>query len=127
MVLQDEVPDDGAFMAFGPRAPRMTFHCYLRALDAPIVWRCYDGQTMVRNGTAGTNHAVIAPADGWVSMTVRDEQPSRSSYGYNPQPFNVYASASGHRYLLACPALMGGITQVDDNVGVIAGINRWQA
>jgi hypothetical protein len=26
----------------------------------------------------------------------------------------------GHRFLLACPALMGGITSVDDNVGVIA-------
>ena len=69
-----------AFMAFGPRAPRMTFHCYLRALDAPVVWRCYDGQTMVKNGVTDTNHAVITPADGWVSMTVRDAQPPRSSW-----------------------------------------------
>lgn len=68
---------------------------------------------------------MIAPADGWVSVTVLDEQPPRSSYGYNPYPFNVYCAQAGHRWLLACPALMGGITRVDDNVGVIAGINRW--
>lgn len=55
----------------------------------------------------------------------RRGQPPRSRYGYNHQPFNVYAAQAGYRYLLACSALMGGITQVDDNVGVIAGINRW--
>lgn len=114
-----------AFLSFGPRAPRMTFHCYLRALDAPIVYRCYPGQTMVRNGVESADNVVIAPAHGWVSMTVHDEQSPRSSYGYNPYPFNVYCAQAGHRWLLACPALMGGITRVDDNVGVIAGINRW--
>lgn len=30
-----------------------------------------------------------------------------------------------HLRLMACPALMGGITKIDDNIGAVAGINRW--
>ncbi len=117
----------GLLMGFGPRPPRMTFHIYLRALDGTIAYRWYPGQTIIKNGTAFTTHVPISPGEGWVSMTVRDEQDPYSSYGYNPTPLNLHGEAVGHRFLLACPALMGGITPVDDNVGVIAGVNRWLA
>lgn len=113
------------YLAFGPRAPNMTFHVYLRALDGPIVYKCLPGQTICRNGAKGSEHILIAPSDGWQSITVVDEQDPYSSNGYNPTPFNIYAAQAGHRYLIACPALMGGVTAIDDNVGVIAGINRW--
>ncbi|RUM98890.1 DUF2793 domain-containing protein [Pseudaminobacter arsenicus] len=115
------------YLTDGPRVPMMTFHVYVRALDAPIVYRWYPGQTFIKNGVASNNHVVISPADGWVSMTVLDEQSPRSNAGYQPMPCNINAATAGNRYLLACPALMGGITQVDDNVGVIAGFNRWLA
>lgn len=114
-----------SFLAFGPRAPHMTFHAYLRALDAPIAYSCLPGQTILKNGVAGTNMISIAPAEGWVSITVRDEQDPRSSFGYDQTPFNIYAAQAGDRYLVACPALMGGLTHVDDNVGIISGLNRW--
>jgi hypothetical protein len=110
----------GLLMNFRPRTPRMTFHIYMRALDGTIAYRCYPGQTIIKNGVASTTHVTISPAEGWVSVTVRDEQDPYLSGGYNPTPLNVHGAAVGHRFLLACPALMGGITSVDDNVGVIA-------
>ncbi len=114
------------YLAFGPRAPAMTFHCYLRALDRPILfWRRSADQTLVRDGIRTNDHVVIDPADGWVSMACEDRQVPRSYNGYNPTPLNVCARASGDRYLIACPALMAGITRVNPDVGVISGINRW--
>lgn len=113
------------FMAFGPRAPAMTFHVYVRALDAPIVYSRPSGQEIYKDGVLQSSHVVIAPSDGWVSMTVEDTQNPYISVGYQPAPFSIYTQSVGHRVLVACPALMGGITKVDDNIGVIAGINRW--
>lgn len=114
-----------SFLTFGPRAPAMTFHAYLRALDAPIAIGCPAGQTVIKNGVPSNVAVAIAPADGWVSLTINDELSARASFGYNPPSFNAYAALNGHRYLIACPALMGGITPVNDDIGVIAGINRW--
>lgn len=114
-----------AYLAFGPRAPAMTFHAYLRALDAPVLYHRYDGQTIIKNGTHHETHVSIAPEDGWVSVTVVDQVDPYFSVGYNPTPMTIRCSSVGHRLLLACPALMGGIAKVNDNVGVIAGINRW--
>lgn len=109
-----------------PRLPSQTFHMYVRALDAPVAWiREGAGQTFVRNGSRSQAHQVIAPEDGWVSMTLQDEELPYSSYGYIPRPLMLYARAAGHRYLLACPALIPGITEVDDNVGIVVGINSW--
>lgn len=108
-----------------PRAPRMTFHAYLRALDSTIAYRCYPGQTIVKNGINSATHVPIAPTEGWVSITVVDEQDPRTNYGYTPGPFNIACANTGDRWLLACPALMGGIAAVDDNVGIIAGVNQW--
>ncbi len=113
-----------SFLSFGPRAPSMTFHTYVRALDAPVVYHCYPGQTIFKNGAALADTLTITPADGWVSVTVQDRQNPRQSWGYNPTPMNIYAR-NGNRYLLACPALIGGIVRVDDNIGIVAGINRW--
>jgi hypothetical protein len=109
----------------GVRAPALTFHAYMRALDTTIAYRCYPGQTILKNGAAFTTHVPITPAEGWVSITVTDRQNPRTNYGYTPGPFNVACANTGDRWLLACPALMGGITNVDDNAGIIAGINQW--
>lgn len=114
-----------AFLGQGPRAPKMTFHAYLRALEAPIAFRRYDGQRIIKNGVAYTTHVPIAPTEGWVSVTVQDSIDAYYSSSYQPQPLNIYAASQGDRWLLACPALMGGITDVPDNTGVIAGFNRW--
>lgn len=112
-------------LSFGPRAPAMTFHTYLRALDAPIVFARFSGQTIIKNGTPHGSYVVIEPGEGWVSLTVQDQIPPYTSNGYQPVPLNIHARQAGNRYLMACPALMGGLTGVDDNIGVIAGINRW--
>src|SRR5690606_11498680 len=113
------------FPTFGPMVPGMTFHAYVRALDAPIAMPWDASKTFIRDGVRSTAHQVIAPADGWVSMTIHYQVNPYESIGYQPDLFQFRGSASGHRYLLACPAMMAGITDVDDNVGVIAGINRW--
>lgn len=113
------------FPTFGPMVPGMTFHAYVRALDAPIAMQRAAGQTFILDGVRSADHQVITPADGWVSMTIHHQVNPYESVGYQPDLFQFRCSASDHRYLLACPAMMGGITDVDDNVGVIAGINRW--
>lgn len=114
------------FPSPGPIAPRMTFHTYIRAIDAPILWFCFGGvQTLIRDGVPYTTHQLITPADGWVSMVVHHEINPYESTGYQPETFLIRAAQAGHRYQIACPALIGGITNVDPNVGLIAGINRW--
>lgn len=113
-----------SFLTFGPRVPGMTFHAYLRALDAPILYPAATGQTILKNGTPVHGSLTITPSDDWVSVTLHDEQNPRENWGYSPTALNIYGR-QGNRYLLACPALMGGITPVDDNIGVVAGINRW--
>lgn len=112
-------------LGFGPRAPAMTFHVYVRALDAPVVWRHYSGQTFTINGESHNTHLVIAPEDEWVSVAVHDEQNPYATFGYNPTPLNLQAASAGDRFLIACPALMGGLTRIDPNIGIIAGVNRW--
>lgn len=115
------------FTAQKIRAPAMTFHVYLKALDDNILVRLSSGQTATLNGVAKTSSFLISPGDGWVSLTVRDVQDPAGSFGYSPEFMVLSAKASGHRVLLACPALMGGIVDVDDNVGIIAGYNSWSA
>lgn len=107
------------------RPPSMTFHAYIKALDSTIACRCYPGQTILKNGVASTTHVPITPADGWVSVTILDRQNPRTSSGYTPGPLNIACANTGDRWLLACPALMGGLTVVDDNVGPIAALNQW--
>ncbi|WDR01366.1 hypothetical protein PSQ19_11065 [Devosia algicola] len=113
------------FGALAVQAPAMTFHAYLRALDQAILIKLYPGQTASVNGTIHDETFAIAPADDWVSVTIFHELNPRSNFGYNPPPIGIYAQASGDKFLLACPALMGGITPIDDNIGVVAGYNSW--
>lgn len=107
------------------RAPNMTFHAYVRAIDNEIVLRCDPGQTVIVNGMPSQGNVAIQPDAGWVSVTVQDSTPLRQADGYRPMILSLYAKTAGNRYQIACPALMGGITTVDDNVGVVAAINSW--
>lgn len=107
------------------RAPIMTFHVYVRAIDGDILIRWSPGQTIIVNGLASQDHVIIPPSSGWVSVTIQERIVLRESYSYLPMPFSLHTKAVGHRYQLACPALMGGTTVVDANVGVIAAANSW--
>jgi len=116
------------FTAQKVRPPAATFHVYLRALDDNLLVGISAGsQAVTKNGVLQTGSFAISPGDGWVSITVKDIQAPYSSYGYTPGLLNLYAKAVGNRYLVACPALMSGITDVDDNIGVVAAYNSWQA
>lgn len=110
-----------------PRMPAMTFHAYLRAIDAPVLVPRLAGQTLMRNGLAEPDTMLIDPSEGWVSVTVRDSQPPRLSYGYNPSVFYIYARSAGDRVRLACPAMIPGLTKVDPDIGVIASILSYPA
>lgn len=114
------------FPSFGPRPPAATFHMYLLALDAPVLWRVVDNQRSYKDGVLqSAGNYLVSPVDGWVSLCNQDSQPPYLTTGYQPSAMNIYAALSGHRYLIACPALMGGLTDVDANIGVIPGVNRW--
>ena len=113
------------FQAFRPRAPSMTFSCYIRALDARVAMQLYPSDRLFKEGVEVFNHMAIDPADGWVHTLCWSEHNPRVTLGYNPPPgLNMFAR-DGHRYLLACPALMGGVTRVNRDSGVIAGANLW--
>lgn len=109
--------------------PALTFHVYVRALTNEIVIAisAAAGQTGYKNGVAQTGNFLVAPSDGWVSITIQQQADPYNYNGYNPYPLEVFCQAAGDQYLLACPALMGGITTVDDNIGIIAGANSWSA
>ncbi|MBN9073194.1 MAG: DUF2793 domain-containing protein [Rhizobiales bacterium] len=113
------------YIAATPRLPAQTFHAYIRALDGPVLWRLDGGQVLIRNGVRSTVPEIIAPADGWVSITMQDAVSPYNSYNHYPYMMNIYARASGHRYLLACLTLTPGIIEMDDNVGIVNGINGW--
>lgn len=110
-----------------PRLPSQTFHYYLRALDAPVqVIREGSEQVYLVDGVPRPpGYFTISPADGWVSITVQDATVPYASSGYIPRPFMLAARSAGDRYLLACPALMPGIVDVDDNVGMVPGFSLW--
>lgn len=112
-------------LELGPYPPCSTFHAYVRAGTSRIVLRRYDGQTIHKNGTPHGTHVPIDPVDGWVSVTIHDARDPYSSFAHNPTPFTLQARMAGATCLIACPSLMGGITAVDDNIGVIPGVNRW--
>lgn len=107
------------------RLPAMTFHAYLRSVDGPILLRRYAGQTLFVDGAAQPGAVRIDPGDGWRSVAIHDNQPSRTSFGYSPATFDVYAQAAGERFLLACQALVPGITEVDPDIGPIAALTGW--
>lgn len=115
------------FSAQRPRMPSMTFHAYLRAVDAPVLVPQWPGQRLFRDGVEEPSSLLIAPSEGWVSVTIRDAQPPRQSYGYSPSVFYIYALSPGDRVRLACPAMMPGLTGVDTDIGVIASMQSYPA
>jgi hypothetical protein len=106
------------------RPPKLTFHAYVRALTGQVLLAPQGGQTALKNGVAQPGPFAVLPTDGWVSITIHDSVDPYHSYGYQPAIFQLYPE-HGASYLLACPALMGGITGIDDNVGIVAGSNSW--
>lgn len=94
--------------ALTARAPKMTLHAYVRALDDDILVRWTSDRTILKDGVAQPGHVQITPAEGWVSITVVEEAAPRTFFGYNPAILGVYAPASGDEWLIACPALLGG-------------------
>lgn len=115
------------YTSFVVRPPALTHHAYLRALDDTILINVMNGQTVSKEGIANTAAFAVTPSEGWVSITVHDEIDPSLSYGYQPTIFSIYAKAAGHRYLIACPALMAGIVDVNDKVGIIPAYNGWAA
>lgn len=115
------------YTSFRVRPPALTHHVYLKALDANIIINVVAGQT-IRKGTVwNTAPFIVSPGDGWVSILVHDDVAPAQSYGYQPTIFSVYSAAAGQRYLLACPSLIAGLTNLDPNVGIIPSANGWPA
>lgn len=115
------------YTSFLVRPPALTFHIYVKALDDTLLIGVADGQRVSKNGISSDAAISVAPADGWVSLTIHDKIDPRLSYGYQPTIFRIYAQTSGDRYLIACPALMGGITRIDDDAGIVAAATAWTA
>lgn len=110
----------------GARPPALSFHCYLRAMDQPILIECSTGMEIRKDGTAFTTHVTVSPADGWVSVAVTHRVASyRTSDGYRPRVLAIYTRSSGNRFHLACPALVCGLTKLDPDIGLIAGAKMW--
>lgn len=115
------------YTSFKVRPPALTHHAYVKALDQAILVNVLSGQVLYKDGVAYTSAFAVAPGEGWASITVHDEIDPSLSYGYQPTIFSIYAQTAGDRFLIACPALMAGIVNVDDNVGVIPAYNGWAA
>lgn len=115
------------FTSFLVRPPALTFHVYLKALDDSILIKVAAGQTAYKDGAKFSEGFAITVADGWVSVTIHDLLDPRYSYGYQPSAITVYAKAANNRYLVAAPALMAGITKIDDNIGIVASNTAWGA
>lgn len=109
--------------------PAMTFHIYMRALTSAIIVYCSQaGQTGFKDGVSqGGSDFLIEPGDGWVSVTIQQKVNPSSANGYQPLALNTYTQAPGDELLVACPALMGGLIHVDDNVGLVPCYNGWSA
>ena len=113
--------------AFRLRPPALTWHGYLRAITDTIAVAVQPSQTHYKDGAEQSANYTITVAEGWVSITIHDNVDPYFSYGYQPNIFQFGSKAASDAYLLACPALMAGITGVDDNIGLIAAYNRWPA
>jgi len=110
-----------------PRLANASMHCYLRAKTGTFHVRNTGGATMFLDGVSQGfgNPAIIAPADGWKAVLIQDTLDPFNSYGYSPALFDIYQAATNDEVLIACPALLGGITQVDKNIGVVPAQNVW--
>ena len=55
----------------------------------------------------------------------RDQRGPRGFDGVAPSPFDIRCKSSGDRVLLACPALIGGLTKIDDDIGIVPAYGSW--
>jgi hypothetical protein len=106
------------------RLPSMTFHGYLRSTNGTTLIQQFPGQKLIVDGQVQGSHVALTPGMGWISLAIQDQQDPRTTYGYTPGTLNIYADA-GVKLLLACPALMPGITPVNPDVGLVAALNSW--
>jgi hypothetical protein len=106
------------------RLPAMTFHTYLRATTGTTLIQQFPGQVLIMNGQSLPGSLALTPAMGWISLSIQDQQDPRSNYGYVPGALNVYADP-GVKFLMACPAIMPGITPINPDIGIIAALNSW--
>ena len=109
-----------------PQPPRYTFHIYARAIDGTLGIGAGNSQTIIRDGDRLSPMAstFLVAADGWVSLALECEFDPYFATGYQPYPIGFY-TANAARWQIACPALMGGLTKVDPNIGVIAPMTGW--
>lgn len=114
-----------SFFEFGPQSPKQTLHMYLRAVDAPILLDRAAGMTIFKDGVPNEDHVLVEPSDGWVSIIIHFAFDPYEHIGYQPSIFQIRAAQNGHRYQIACPALIPGIVDLDDNIGVVASTNRY--
>ena len=109
-----------------PKFTNSTFHAYMRVKTGATAISTASGQTIYIDGVAETSNVrVLVPADGWVSVRIVDEIDPVATYGYSPENFKIYQSAASDEFLLACPALVTGVADIDVNAGVIANANIW--
>lgn len=110
---------------FQPRPSHLTFHCYLRAIDQDVVVQQFDDKIIFIDGVMQSGSVTVTPADGWVSIAIRDARDPRQLDGHSSSLFYLYAQSAGDRYQIACPALLAGIIPIDPSVGPIAPAGIW--
>lgn len=113
------------FTAWYPHHFRQTVHMYVRAIDAPVVITREEGQTVFLDGVKQASYGKITPEDGWMAVTVWSDFPPDANIGYQPAPFLIRAAQSGHRYQVACLAIMPGLIEVHNSVMVIPSVTRF--
>jgi len=109
------------------RPASLTFHAYLKAVDERILVGPPASGVVVKNGVDQNGPACVAPAEGWVSITIRETIDPRFLAGAAQTPFTLFCKAAGHRWQIACPALIAGSMPIDDNIGIVCALNGWGA
>lgn len=110
-----------------PRLAAATLTFYIRAQAGNVVLR-RDAQTIYLEGVQqAPGHVVITPAMGWQHVRIIDATNPQVTVGYEPLTLSIYQAATSDQALIACPALFGGITDVDRNAGVVPAYNLWSA
>lgn len=110
----------------GPRPPAFSFHCYIRAMDQPILVEHAAGMEIRKDGVAYQTHVVLSPADGWVSLGITHRTTSHRMFdGYRPRALTIYTRGTANRFHIGCPTLIGGLTSFDPDIGLVAAAKMW--
>lgn len=124
------IGEDSTYLCFRQELiavpPAATLHCYLRAITNRIWLRQYPNQVIYKWGEPFPSHVSIDPGEGWVSIMVHQilDPYSQNTYG-NPSMLTVQRINAGDKFQFACPALMGGITNVNPNIGLVASASKY--